>query len=125
MTVIAPGWSLEWQKVGDWLQVHVLCQPGNNWDDPPLAEKVWNVVQETSIYRLVLDFSQLDTLRSYLIGQLVLLQKRVCAQGGLIRLCCLSERNRETLHLCRLDDHLPCAANFDDALRGVFLTVRK
>ena len=125
MTEIAPGWSLEWQRVGDWLQVHVMCQAGNNLDDPPLAENVWSVVQEAALYRLVLDFSQVETLRSYLIGQLVLLQKRICGRGGLIRLSGMSERNRETLHHCRLDDHLPCAGTFDEAVRGVFQSCRK
>lgn len=118
MTWIAPGWELLWERSPDWLFVRVRCAEPNGADTPPLAEQVWNIVREESVQRVVLDLGELPFLFSYLIGQMMLLQKRLCAQAGVIRLCGVSPRNFESIRLCRLDHHLPCYAHREDAVMG-------
>ena len=110
MTWIAPGWELAWERI--------RCPKPDGADAPPLAEQIWSIVHHESVQRVVLDVAELPMLFSYVIGQMMLLQKRLCAQSGVIRLCCVSPRNFESIRLCRLDHHLPCFANREDAVLG-------
>ena len=118
MTWIAPGWELAWERSPDWLFVRIRCPKPDGADAPPLAEQIWSIVHHESVQRVVLDVAELPMLFSYVIGQMMLLQKRLCAQSGVIRLCCVSPRNFESIRLCRLDHHLPCFANREDAVLG-------
>jgi anti-anti-sigma regulatory factor len=53
-----------------------------------------------------------------LIGQLVLLERRIRKQGGLIRLCALSQASRQALRQCRLDGRFPHFETPADAILG-------
>ena len=75
-------------------------------DAPPLAERVWRVLQQHFTYRLVLELNEVRLLTSRLIAQLVQLHRKIEEHGGVLRVCGLSAQNREVLHTCRLDDRL-------------------
>ena len=99
----------------DWLFVR-LRPDAHHLDD--VAERLWTLLEKHFIYRLVLEMDEVELLPSLLIGQLVMLQKRVLQHDGALRLCGLSPSCAGALHLCRLDKALP---NFDcraDAVRG-------
>ena len=81
-----------------------------------LAEGIWNILRQHLTYCLVLEMEDVEVLPSVLIGQLVMLHKRIAAQGGILRLSGLHERNRQVLQTMRLD--LPHYANRSDALLG-------
>jgi anti-anti-sigma factor len=57
-------------------------------------------------------------LSSSMMGQLVILQKRVLQHDGALRLCGLSPQCQEALHLCRLDRVMPNFYSREDAVHG-------
>ena len=116
MTWIAPGWELVWELSQDWLLARLRCQRPSAGDTPPIAQRLWSLIQENKSQKVVLELDGLDILFSYTIGQLVMLQKRLWASSGTLRLCGVSERNREAIHCCRLDNHLPCYPTREDAI---------
>jgi len=103
----------------DWLFVRL--RPDHTHLDG-IADRLWKLMNQQFIHRLVLEMDEVDFLPSVLMGQLVMLQKRVLQHDGALRLCGLSPPCAEALHLCRLDQALP---HFDcraDAVHGVVLT---
>jgi len=104
MLVTAPGYTLDVDRGPDWLFVKIgnLEEDGSEVHD--LAGRLWSLLDRHFTYRLVLELEEVQVLRSALIGQLVMLHKRVCVHGGMVRLCGLSASNQEALHTCRLDD---------------------
>ena len=83
-----------------------------------VADQLWALMGQHFVYRLVLEMDEVEFLPSRLMGQLVMVQKRVLQQGGALRLCGLSYECRQALHFCRLDRALPCFASREDAVRG-------
>lgn len=114
--VNARTWDIEVDRGPDWLFVHL--RPGSN-DPSDIAERLWSAASRHFIYRIVLDMSDIDMMPSRLMGQLVMLQKRVLHRDGALRLTGMSPECAEALHTCRLDKALPMFANRDDAVRGV------
>lgn len=119
MHPIAPGWDLDVERGPDWLFVR-LCPPDGLpfGETPPLAEAVWELLQQQFAHRLVVELDNVHLLSSYLIGQLVLLHKRVCACGGIMRLSGVSDASRMALRACRLDGQLPMYADRTEAVMG-------
>jgi anti-anti-sigma factor len=128
MTVIAPGWNLDVERGPDWLIValHATDQVDHedDWRCPPLAESVWSVADQNFTYRVVLDMSNVAVLHTALIGQLVQLQKRICTHDGVLRLCGLSDHNREVVRCCRLDGFFPIFHDRGEAVMGSYVPVR-
>jgi len=83
-----------------------------------MADKLWSLADRHFVYRLVLEMEDVDMLPSRLMGQLVVLQKRVLQRDGALRLCGLSDRCAEALHFCRLDRALPNYPNRTEAVMG-------
>jgi anti-anti-sigma factor len=99
----------------DWLIVQ-LCPPDEPYDN--MADRLWAVLNQHFVYRLVLEMDYVDFLPSQLIGQLVMLHKRVLKHGGALRLCGLSSECQEALHICRLDQALPNFPTRAEAVHG-------
>jgi anti-anti-sigma factor len=116
MVWIAPGWELVCEHHQDWLLASIRCPQPSAGDTPPVAERVWNAADEQKLRKVVLVLDGVGILFSYTIGQLVLLQKRLCGNGGALRLAGVSDRNRDAIHICRLGSHLPCFPTREDAL---------
>jgi anti-anti-sigma factor len=116
MVEIGPGWQLDVDQQSEWLAVRLLSPQPDATDTPLLAEGLWELLQQRNTQRLVLQLDEIQVLFSYLIGQLVLLHKRLHVHGGALRLCGLSEHNQQVLRLSRLDDRFPPYATREDAL---------
>jgi len=116
MTVeLLPGWSLAVDRGPDWLFVRPIPLQHGDTEEVELAEAIWELCEQHLTYRVVLEFEEVAMLRSWLVGQLVLLKKRLCSHEGLLRICHLSDNNQMVLKICRLDAHFPqyqdrCAA---------------
>jgi anti-anti-sigma factor len=117
MVNIADGWLLEVDRGPDWLFVRLHCPPDRPNDAPQLAEGLWNLMEQHLTNRLVLEMDDVTLLHSYLIGQLILLYKRIHGRGGLLRISGLSANNREVLRLCRLEQSFPLYESRDEAMR--------
>ena len=107
MLATAPGCEFEVERGPDWLLVKITSLDDNASPPPPLADALWSLLHQHFTYRVVLELDQVDTLDSYLIGQLVTLHKRIDEHDGVMRLCGLSAQNRRVLRACRLHERLP------------------
>ena len=118
MIEIAPGWALDAERGPDWLYVRVIGPVAFTSDEIPLAEHVWALMEQHFVNRVVLEFDDTPVLYSRLIGELVLLQKRITTNGGLIRLCGLNQAGQASLRACRLETQLPSFADRGAAVMG-------
>jgi anti-anti-sigma factor len=108
--------KLDVERGPDWIFVRVY-PPDGPWDEaPPLADAVWTILEQNFIYRVVLELDQIPLLRSCVIGQLIMLSKRVHGHDGLLRVCGLSPHNHEVLSAARLGTVLP---NYRDRSEAV------
>jgi anti-anti-sigma regulatory factor len=115
---VAPGWLLDVDRGPDWLFIRIARPDQNAADSPPLADRIWSLLEESPLRRLVLELDALEILTSYVIGQMVLLHKRIVVEGGLMRISGLSAGNQEVLHMARLDDRFPAYRSREDAVLG-------
>ena len=99
----------------DWLFVRI--HPDHQRLDD-VADRLWSLLDRHFIYRLVLEMDEVEILSSRLMGQLVMLQKRVLQHEGALRLCGLSRRCADALHFCRLDQALPSFECREAAVRA-------
>jgi len=118
MLAIAPGWKLDVDRGPGWLLVKLKSPDGNASETPPLADEVWSLLARHFVYRLVLELDEIDLLDSHLLGQLVLLDKRVREHDGLMRLCGLSAFNRQVLRTHGLNIRFPTYDDREEAVMG-------
>jgi anti-anti-sigma factor len=114
----APGCELDVERGPDWLLVRVRDLDQVEHNALPLAERLWQLLQQHFTYRLVLELNEVPVLDSFSIGQLVELYRRIEQHDGVLRLCGLSAENREVLHACRLDDRLLPYGDRQEAVMG-------
>jgi len=120
MPTIAPGWEVKVDRGPGWLWAKV-CHPDADCSDaPPLADQLWSLLERHFVNRLLIELDDLDLLNSFLLGQLILLQKRIRQHGGLLRLSGLSSLNQEVLRTHGLEGYLPVYSNLGDAVTGCF-----
>jgi anti-anti-sigma regulatory factor len=112
------NWSYTIARGPDWLffRLHPGFDPANESFD--LADEVWNLMQQHLVDRIVLEMDEVEKLSSQLIGQLVLLHKRVHSKGGIMRLSGLADVNQQALRMAQLEDRFPRYVRRDDAVRG-------
>ena len=106
MIQAARGCELEVERGPDWLFVKPQGASLRGHEDE-LAEQIWQLLEQCTTHRLVLELNDVDLFVSSLVGQLVLLQQRICDRGGLMRLCGLSAANQRALIACRLNGYFP------------------
>lgn len=114
---LAPEWALDIDRGPDWLFIRPR-PPQGEAGDIALAEMVWQKLEQSFCYRVVLELDEIQFLRSWMVGELVRLHKRIASQGGMLRLCGLSDANQVVLRICRLQDTLPVYASRTDAVMG-------
>ncbi|HEV3120992.1 MAG TPA: STAS domain-containing protein [Isosphaeraceae bacterium] len=67
------------------------------------ADQVYAACPTSGPIKIVLDFSGVDLVSSSLLGKLILLQRRVDASGGKLRLCEMSSVVRSVFRTSNLD----------------------
>ena len=122
MPTIQAGCELDVDRGPNWLFVKIRS-PGvrvsnDEADILCLADQVWALLDRALTYRLVLEMDEIDVLRSLLIGQLVLLQKRIRRHGGMLRLSGVSADNRQVIESCSMADRFPAYRNRVEAVMG-------
>jgi anti-anti-sigma regulatory factor len=113
-----PGWTLQVDRGPEWLFVRPIPPRHGDTEEVDLADALWSICHQHLTYRLVLELDEVLMLRSWLIGQLVMLHKRIATHDGLLRICKLSNDNQQVLRFCRLDDHFPQYADRCAAVMG-------
>jgi len=115
---LAPEWSMELDRGPDWLFVKLQPPRGGDTGEIPLAEMIWQKLQQSFCHRVVLELDEVGYLRSWMIGELVRLHKRVTSSGGMVRLSGVSPEADTVLRICRLSDRFPAYRNRTDAVMG-------
>ena len=115
---LAPGWSMDLDRGPDWLFVRLRPPAKGIGAEFDLAETIWEKLDQAFCYRLVLEMDDVPRLQSWIVGQLVLLHKRICSHGGMMRLCGVSNGNQQVLRCCQLEDRFPQYANRTAAVMG-------
>ncbi len=115
---LAPEWSLEIDRGPDWLFIRLSPPPNGEQGEVHLAEMIWKNLEQCFCYRAVLELDNIDYLRSWMIGELVRLHKRVTTHGGMLRLCGVSKNAETVLRISRLSDRFPAYRNRTDAVMG-------
>jgi anti-anti-sigma regulatory factor len=82
------------------------------------AEQIWQMLEQNFTRRVVVELDQIGCLTSDLVDQLVLLQDRILAEGGVIRICGLSSANETVLSDCGLLNRFLCYDTRPDAVMG-------
>jgi anti-anti-sigma factor len=120
MTMLATKKScaVEFDRGPDWLFARLVCPAGADVADFRLAEVIWQALEQQFLQRVVIEMEQVEYLRSVLIGQIVLLHKRITSHGGLLRLSGMSPRQIEVLHISGLEDRFPAFSNREQAVMG-------
>jgi anti-anti-sigma factor len=118
MLALAPGWNLSVDRGPDWLIVKIHGVEEGKDSSPPLAERIWELLEQHLTHRLVLNLDEIPVLTSHLIGQLIDLYRRIIECDGVMRLCGLSAYNRRVIHTCRLDDRFPSYDDLHEAVHG-------
>jgi anti-anti-sigma factor len=118
LTEVAHSWTFTVERGPDWLFVKLHGPDNGDAEGVPLAEMVWELMRQHLAHRVVLDLSDLRILRSYVIGQMVQLHKRIYNNNGLMRVCGLSDDNYSVLVACRLHERFPQYENCEGAVMG-------
>lgn len=115
---LAPEWTVDVDRGPDWLFIRLRPPHDGDTGEIRLAEMIWQKLEQCFCYRVVLELDDVKFLRSWMVGELVRLHKRVTTQGGMLRLCGVSAANEDVLKVCRLHDRLPIYANRTNAVMG-------
>ena len=118
MQEISQGWSLETERGPGWIFITLHGPRNGEAEGVAIAEQIWAVLESSTTYRVVLEMQHIHLMRSYLIGQLVMLHKRVMTHDGLLRIAGLSNDNQTALAASRLDSRFPQFGNRDEAIHG-------
>jgi anti-anti-sigma factor len=118
MLAAASACELNVERGPGWLLVKIESLEGDGSNPPLLAERLWSLAQQHFTYRIVLDLGRVRVLNSCLIGQLILIYKRIRDHEGVLRLCGLSPYNQHILHTCSLDDRFQAYDSREEAMVG-------
>jgi len=115
---LTPGWTLEMDRGPDWLFIRPVPASPDVAAEVDLAEAIWERMDQQFLNRVVVEMDEVPLLRSWLIGQLVILHKRIVSRGGLVRLAGMSDDNQRVLEMVHLDDRFPQYADRGAAIMG-------
>ena len=95
---------VEVNEVGDVTVVHFRDQKIiEDLGIQELGQELFQLVEADNRKKLVLNFSSVDFLSSAALGKLITLDKKVKAQGGLLKLCNIRPEIYEVFAITRLD----------------------
>lgn len=95
---------LEVSSVGDVTVVHFMDQKIiEDLGIQELGQELFQLVEVEKCKKLVLNFSSVDFLSSAALGKLITLDKKVKAQGGMLKLCNIRPEIYEVFAITRLN----------------------
>jgi anti-anti-sigma regulatory factor len=118
MVELGYGWQVHVDEGPDWLFFRLLATSFEAEPPRPLAEVLWATASERGKNRLVLELADQALLTSYVVGQLAVLHKRTTLDGGVLRLCGMSDENYRVIQIMRLADRFPNYRTREAAVMG-------
>lgn len=116
MAELAPGWKMDLERGPDCLIIRLHASQTDGACSEELADRLWRILEQHLVYRLILELDDVGELDSGALGQLTELSRRICLRDGLLRICGLSEQNRQALCDSRLADNVAHYPTRQDAL---------
>jgi anti-anti-sigma regulatory factor len=122
---LASEWTIDLERGPDWLFIRLrppvreagARKRGGEVREFPLADKIFEKIEPSFCYRVVVELDDVR-LKSWMLGELVRLQKRIDEHGGTLRICGLSTQGEEALAACGLADRFPAYSSRHDAVMG-------
>ncbi len=118
MKELARGWTMDMERGPDCLFVKLHGPNKTQHEGNELSEKLWDLLKQHFIYRMVLELDDVTMLKSNVVGQLVRLNRHVQEHDGMLRLCGLSDQCSDVLQTSGLDSFLPQYRDREDAIMG-------
>lgn len=103
------GWGVAVERGPEWLflRIEVPETRAGAGDRSPLAERLWGMIREHRAHRVVLELDRVCSMDDSLIGAIADVGTRVRDDGGLFRVCGLSEPNLSRLQSVVCEAQLP------------------
>lgn len=88
------------------------------------SDELSRLLQGKSRFRLIVNFGNVQSLTSLMLGRLITLNKKARARGGRLVVCGLSPDLQELFEVTSLNEYLEIHANEADALQAVHASDR-
>lgn len=121
MLITAPECSFEVERGPNCLFVRVKNLPSNPASHPGLIEHIWSLADRHMTYRLVLELDELPEVDAAFAEQLAELRDRICAHGGILRVCGLSSACLNALRSGLEEERFPA---YHDRVEAVMTSFR-
>lgn len=83
-----------------------------------VSDELCRLVEGEGCLRLILNFGNVQSLTSLMLGRLITLNKKVQAAGGRLAVCNLSPDLQEVFEITKLSEYLDLYASERDALQS-------
>ncbi len=83
-----------------------------------IGEELFALVEQDGCRRVILDFSTVEYLSSAALGKLIVMDKKVKATKGKMRMCAIRPDIYEVFAITKLNKLFEIVATQDDALNG-------
>ena len=103
MLPLPHGWQATTERGPNWLLLRLRPPAAGCNQTDALAEVLYNLLDEHSTYRVVLDLEEVPAVRSAILNEILRLSKRVAAHDGVVRLCGLSTGAQQVVNATKLD----------------------
>lgn len=111
--------DLRVERGPDWLFVRLDGDPSKERHSRgSLSDTVWRMLRESLAHRLVLELESVESVDQQLLDEISRLGRRVRAEGGVIRLCGLSDDNLARLRSSPVSEQVPHFRCRTDAVRA-------
>ncbi len=97
MKELNQGWSADVDRGPDWLLVRLHAPNQELEKDAHLAEGLLSLLKKHLVRRMVLELDDIERLQGDLVDELVDLHDRVNREGGVLRICGLSDESQQAL----------------------------
>jgi anti-sigma B factor antagonist len=84
-----------------------------------MGEQLRDLVERQGMRRLALHFGAVERMSSHMLGELIVLHKKVVAAGGMLVLCAFTPELRETFELLKLDRVFSIRATEQEAVQAL------
>lgn len=119
MKTVRTGWDFGVRRGEGWLVIE--CIPlDRRANQTPFAREVCALIDRCLADRVVLDLARLEGLSAFFINELLAVQRFVDGNGGLLRLCGLTDTDRQLLNRLGLSTILPAFHDLEEAVMGCF-----
>lgn len=118
MHALAPGWGLEVDQGDDWMFVRLVSLGEQQSTEPPMAETIWELAEQANKHKVAFEIDGGTMLRSWIVGQLILLKKRFEMKQGFFRLTGFPDHNYRVIEMMGLGGRFHNYRNREAAVMG-------